>query len=790
MDFRHSRVPVSTISLEYLREFASEYYIPEDMHPEFPGPKDTIVDFPEGKVDHFQIHLSQLSVLGAAKASHFEINCRVLNIIPTLNLFRVFYVPSYNSGWMSFSKRPGRTTPQCYTKPLDSVKNWNNRFFWVDERIFPTVVEWRSDAPKDKMPSADSYSAADVATLDTHRTPIQKQPETLLCLVGLSRNYFLGDDMYPTFLYDDGRDMDLFNLISASNPTKVKTETRPRATHEVPLLTANANCVIDMEDTVAASRSSKTPSVVEKSPLDFASEDPPPMITGRGETKDQVSAVVSQEAPSAENATTTEVILELNLEKEATAMGPLVNKRRHKRDQSETKANAPPKVLMKDHASVRPVQNTRRGKSLAAIGLGADPPFYTSVTKDTPAALQSKAAVAKDPDSEKSTSFTSMGGLPGSIYQSGWGVTNNCRLDAPDAFQDMVDHIVPPGYFSVLRHLPNDDFLSQYNINLAQQVAMGSQLRLRFEQEDKLLKNDIAQVARRDQRIQAREKDIKNLEALLEAEADMKEAAEAKNAELVKELESLRVQFSDLQVSNNQLSQQVSTLQAQVTGEERIKSIFEEFKKYEDDRVNSRCAEMDARLDALSIDFDEELYPHMLTAIAGPRWVIGHGLRLAVMKCAESTELRQAFVDVVSAGIAKGMNEGLKHGVEHEKAKLDLATIEAYDLEADTKYVAALHALKDLKYPLVDQLEKLKDAPIDLIMTSLYLESDSGEDAPQWIRELRPSSSQLKIHVYTKLRNPKDPWSFKEEILFDDVPVSVPTAAPQGLTILLADVAT
>ncbi|GKG26445.1 hypothetical protein Tco_0399591, partial [Tanacetum coccineum] len=70
----------------------------------------------------------------------------------------------------------------------------------------------------------------------------------------------------------------------------------------------------------------------------------------------------------------------------------------------------------------------------------------------------------------------------------------------------------------------------------------------------------------------------------------------------------------------------------------------------------------------LSIDFDEELYPHMLTAISGSRWVIRHGLCLAVMKCAESMELRQVFANVVSAGIAKGMSEGLKYGVEHEKA--------------------------------------------------------------------------------------------------------------------------
>nr|GEU46364.1 hypothetical protein [Tanacetum cinerariifolium] len=53
---------------------------------------------------------------------------------------------------MSFSKRPGKNTPQCYTKPLDSLKNWNNRFFWVDERVFPIVVDWRTNASKDGMP--------------------------------------------------------------------------------------------------------------------------------------------------------------------------------------------------------------------------------------------------------------------------------------------------------------------------------------------------------------------------------------------------------------------------------------------------------------------------------------------------------------------------------------------------------------------------------------------------------------------------------------------------------------
>ncbi|GKG34488.1 hypothetical protein Tco_0437184, partial [Tanacetum coccineum] len=103
-------------------------------------------------------------------------------------------------------------------------------------------------------------------------------------------------------------------------------------------------------------------------------------------------------------------------------------------------------------------------------------------------------------------------------------------------------------------------------------------------------------------------------------------------------------------------------------------------------------------------------------------------------------KLRQEFANVVSAGIAKGMSEWLRHGVEHGKAKLDLAAVEAYDPEADDKFTTALQALKDLEYPLVDQLEWLKDAPIDLIMASLHLESDIGEDAPQFICDLRPSS--------------------------------------------------
>nr|GEX08795.1 hypothetical protein [Tanacetum cinerariifolium] len=347
-----------------------------------------------------------------------------------------------------------------------------------------------------------------------------------------------------------------------------------------------------------------------------------------------------------------------------------MNKRRRKRGKDEGEANAPPKVLRKDHTAFRPAQSTLGGKSLAPMGssrkTATEIPSGNVVTIGVQGLFSTES-----PESGKSTSFPSGDRSPGGIYQPGWGVTNNCCLDTPDACQDMVDHIVP----------------------------------LRLDQEIKALRvMEVEMHVLRNQR--------KNLETMLEAE--------------------------------------VSNLQAQVTGEEKIKAAFKEFKRYEDGRVKHRCTEMDARLDKLSVDFDEELYPHMLTAIAGR--------------------------------LVKGINEGLKHDIEHGRANRDLAAIKVYDLEADSKYVKALQDLKDL------------------------------------------SSSQLKIPIYPEVLDPEDPWAFKEEVLLEDaiaanrswaekkkkcrvvchthgvgfahhtrsdgIPVSVPTVAPRGLTILLVDATT
>nr|GFD48075.1 hypothetical protein [Tanacetum cinerariifolium] len=64
------------------------------------------------------------------------------------------------------------------------------------------------------------------------------------------------------------------------------------------------------------------------------------------------------------------------------------------------------------------------------------------------------------------------------------GVPDDVSDPDPLAFADAPSH-------------PPVDVAQYYNVNLARQVSMGSQLRLRFEQEAKLLKKSVAQVARR-----------------------------------------------------------------------------------------------------------------------------------------------------------------------------------------------------------------------------------------------------------------------------------------------------
>ncbi|GJU78940.1 hypothetical protein Tco_1276010 [Tanacetum coccineum] len=146
------------------------------------------------------------------------------------------------------------------------------------------------------------------------------------------------------------------------------------------------------------------------------------------------------------------------------------------------------------------------------------------------------------------------------------------------------------------------------------------------------------------------------------------------------------------------------------------------------------------KLRKLSIEYDEELYPHMLSTIAERRWLISHGLRLAAMSTLESQEVRQSFGDV--------------------------GEVPGYNQKAYEELVAAMEAMKLLELPHIAQLERDQDYPIGVIMTGLTLARHATEGAeaqPDYF--LKPDVSQLQVPIFASPRDILNPFALEKESL-------------------------
>nr|GEU29320.1 Gag-Pol polyprotein [Tanacetum cinerariifolium] len=229
--------------------------------------------------------------------------------------------------------------------------------------------------------------------------------------------------------------MDLFNLIRAPNPTKVKTGSPSRASHEVPLLTLTATRVIEMDDPAVATDSSGVPSTIERSPLNFAHE---------AGASDQ--GTVAPEMPPSEDVPATDVPGAGQAEETAATDPPAAPESR-KKGRDGTDVNAPPKSLRRDHADPRPSGSSHGRKSLAAIQLSLASTVF--VPEDAPAGVSDPdplsfvdplsrhpadvaqssqgTAAARDPESENASSPVEVGS-PESIYRPEWGVANVLAL--------------------------------------------------------------------------------------------------------------------------------------------------------------------------------------------------------------------------------------------------------------------------------------------------------------------------------------------------------------------------
>ncbi|GKD36569.1 hypothetical protein Tco_1252078 [Tanacetum coccineum] len=727
----------------------------------------------------------------------------------------MFYMSSYTKGWMSFIKRSD-AAPVCYSKPLDSVKNWNDHFFWIDSTDFPLSVSLKSKIlSKDPPPKLSQYDAEACDFLRTHTALFRK----------------------------DG----FFAFIRHSDPTKVRIRERNLTEREVGLLkiTDWSPCCLWISITAALGDS-------DDLSIDKLFDEG--MIAGcfrvvAGETKKKRKRKVTGDASGfthpPKKLRDDYQSLPLNISRKSlTALYGMISKGFGILSgvtepllaasvapmpdvgpvDSVSRLNlrtCPPHVryvVSSYHHSGSYSEATSFVRSLAADAPVVTVAVTTTVVADVTDILRSKArdesknlenigdsasvgeanldavSISKlNQPSTSSDSFYASQSLDTKtmhrVYVPRWKVTNDSILDDLYVYRDLTDRLAPPALFLQLHAIDYDQLYSEFNVGAARQVCLGAEVRMRAEHtlekkgelEDKcteqaiLLSERNAEIAHLKSLLSLKEveaaeairlhgqlttveaadavkdselKDLKEKNFALKGERDVmsEKIATLESANVAKEteLESLSSQVAKLtsdlsgfQLSRDELNSKVVSLESErdclityVSAESAFELFRERIEALQDEQAKAlrdRIAELDAQLLKMAIHLDEEFYPRFLTAISGWRWLLSHGLKLDILKCLQSSEYLQDLGQAIGCVVNKDIQDGLKAGVDHGKARRDLSVVEAYDPSIEGKYVDAVNALVAVDFSILFELKSKNDSSIVDLMDSLCLEGVLAE---------------------------------------------------------------
>ncbi|KAF5761941.1 hypothetical protein HanXRQr2_Chr16g0771021 [Helianthus annuus] len=190
--------------------YVDKYAIPASLHPVLPEKNTPIYPFPPGKIGIYtrlfdycnyhlplmkflidvllfhEVHLSQMNPFGLAKVCHFELSCRGLGSNPDLDVFQAFYKLNRSGSWYTFEVRNKNSC--CYSWITTSIKDWKDRFFWVDDRCIPAEITWRLKRWRlpPSLPDDFEYNTDLYATLIKEAGRVQKLPEHILVMGRIS----------------------------------------------------------------------------------------------------------------------------------------------------------------------------------------------------------------------------------------------------------------------------------------------------------------------------------------------------------------------------------------------------------------------------------------------------------------------------------------------------------------------------------------------------------------------------------------------------------------------------
>nr|GEU81994.1 hypothetical protein [Tanacetum cinerariifolium] len=265
--------------------------------------------------------------------------------------------------------------------------------------------------------------------------------------------------------------------------------------------------------------------------------------------------------------------------------------------------------------------------------------------------------------------------------------------------------------------------------------------------------------------------DVNELEAEVVTLSEEITSLNKQNVELLGKVSTLELVHKELSNQVSRLGVGYESLKGEIAGEAKLRKEFTFLQDAAARRFEEQSAKLVTRIADVRRDMDAYLYPHMLTVIAGQRWVLGHCIRLVMMKYTQSFECRSALGKVITIAINKGIQQGLEAGVEHGKTSRSLAQVEAYNPGEENKYVAAVSDFGNVSFSLLEELEALKDSPLALIMSALTLEG--GADSTPKLCELQLSLDQVTVPVYSKSSGSRGSSSIIHEMLFLDAILAI-----------------
>nr|GEV53065.1 hypothetical protein [Tanacetum cinerariifolium] len=623
--------------------------------------------------------------------------------------------------------------PVCYGKPLDSIKNWKDHFFWVDSTAFPLFVSLK------KMDLFDFICHSDPTkvrigeqNLIDWEVNLLKMTEGRTILLDPPVTAALRDsDDSIDKMFDEGNDANQEHSVGKDDEVLEEVGAEKAKKKQKTKMTKGVSGFVYPPKKLRDDHQSLPPLTGRKSFSALRGMVP----EGYAIPSDVAESLVTAFMTPVYDVGLVDSVSGLNLQTrppiyvvDVLVVTLFVTTTVDANVATGSKAKDAPKDF--EHI----------GDSASAGGVNADAANISKLKKPSTSSYSFKASQSLDT------------GIMHRVYVPRWNVTNDSVLDDP--YVCLGEEVTTRAEHTLERKSELEDICAEQATLLSDKDGkinhLMSLLSLKEVEaaEAISLRSQLSMVEAADAAKGTELKDLKENNFSLKGEknvlSERVEALESVAASKEVELVSLSSQVVNLtadlfgfQLSHGELNYKVVSLEYKrdflATQKNSLESAFELFKqqleKMQEKQVgvlSDRVAAIDFDLIEMVLYMDAEFYPRYLTTIAEQRWILSRGLRLVLEKCLSSSEYLLVMGKAIGHAIDKSMHDGLAVGIEHRIAGRSITDVAAFNPFAESDYIAAINTLQGVSFSLLAQLEANKDASMVDIMDLIRLEGEAA----------------------------------------------------------------